>query len=75
MICGAENLLSAFFGDAVAVVADSGTKPVLYVTSAIVRAFEVQGFAAKQRDCFRFDFAQVLWRAFGVGKIGFAGVA
>jgi hypothetical protein len=49
--------------------------PVLDIASAVVRAFEVQRFAAKQGDCFRFDFAQVLGRSFGVGKIGFAGVA
>ena len=75
LICGAENLLSAFFGDGVAVVADGGAQPVLDIASAIIRAFEVQRFAAKQGDCLRFDFAQVLGRSFGVGKISFAGVA
>ena len=51
-----------------------GTQPVLDIASAILGAFEVQGFAAEQRDCFRFDFAQVLWRAFGVCEIGFGRV-
>ena len=47
LICGAENLLCALFGDGVGVVANGGTKPVLDIASAIVCAFEVQGFAAK----------------------------
>ena len=39
-----------------------------------IGAFKVQSFAAKQRDCFGFDFAQVLWCSFRVGKVGFGGV-
>src|SRR5690242_164836 len=75
LICGAKDFLCALFGDGVAVIANRGAKPVLDIGPAILRAIEVQGFAAKQGDRLGFDFAQVLRRPFGVGKGGFAGVA
>ena len=75
LIGGAEDLLCALFGDCVAVVPIRGIEPVLDIASAIVGAFEVQRFAAQQGDCFRFDFAQVLWRSFCVCEVGFGRVA
>jgi len=75
LISRAENLLCALFGDGVAVVTNGGAKPVLNVSSAIIRAFEVQSFAAKQGDRFRFYFAEVFWCALGVGKVSLESVA
>jgi len=75
LICGAENLLCALFGDGVAVVTNRRAQPVLDIPTTKRSAFEVQGFAAEQRDSFGLDFSQVLWCAFGIREVCFGGVA
>ena len=75
LIRRSENRLCAFFGNRLGVVALPAIKPVLYVTSAVIRTFEVQCFAAQQSNGFGFCFAEVLGRSFGVRKIRFARVA
>ncbi len=48
--------------------------PVLDIALAVVRAFKVQRLTAQKGYGFGLDFAQVLRRSFGVGKVCFAGV-
>ena len=45
------------------------------VAAAVIGALEIQGLAAKQRDCFSFYFAKVPRCSYRVGKVGFGVMA
>jgi hypothetical protein len=75
LIGGAKDFLCTLFGDRIGVETDSLIKPVLDIAATIIGTFKAQRFAAQKRNCFGFYFAQVSWGRFGIGEVGFGGVA
>ena len=70
-----KDLLCALFRNSITVVSNRRTQPILDIASAVVRALEVQSFAAEQCHGFGLNFAQTFGRPFRIREVCFCRMA